>query len=134
MTLGNEASVGARAVRRRRCGPRSGRRSVRASSSVLQTGQATWDEALLLFLERSGYPEETYHTFSYSPLDDDQGVDPGHLCVVTEETERVIGERRLALLRDVAAAIARTNTRTGSCCRTVDATLAVERPATCRSR
>src|SRR4029079_14538887 len=34
----------------------------------------------------------------------------GHLCVVTEETERVIGERRLALLRDVAAAIARTNT------------------------
>ena len=23
---------------------------------VLQTGEATWDEALLLFLERSGYP------------------------------------------------------------------------------
>ena len=78
--------------------------------SVLQTGQATWDEALLLFLERSGYPEETYHTFSYSPLTDDQGLTQGHLCVVTEETERVIGERRLALLRDVAAAIARTNT------------------------
>ena len=35
---------------------------------VLQTGQATWDEALLLFLERSGFVEETYHTFSYSPL------------------------------------------------------------------
>jgi hypothetical protein len=32
--------------------------------TVLATGQATWDEALLLFLERSGYPEETYHTFS----------------------------------------------------------------------
>ncbi len=78
--------------------------------SVLHTGQATWDEALLLFLERSGYPEETYHTFSYSPLTDDEGLTQGHLCVVTEETERVIGERRLALLRDVAAAIARTNT------------------------
>src|SRR3954454_24034890 len=39
--------------------------------SVLDTGVATWDEDLLLFLERSGYPEETYHTFSYSPLDDD---------------------------------------------------------------
>ena len=78
--------------------------------SVLQTGQATWDEALLLFLERSGYSEETYHTFSYSPLTDDEGRTQGHLCVVTEETERVIGERRLALLRDVAAAIARTNT------------------------
>jgi len=32
---------------------------------VLDTGVATWDESLLLFLERSGYPEETYHTFSY---------------------------------------------------------------------
>jgi hypothetical protein len=28
--------------------------------SVLRTGEATWDEGLLLFLERSGYPEETY--------------------------------------------------------------------------
>ena len=27
--------------------------------TVLATGEATWDEALLLFLERSGYPEET---------------------------------------------------------------------------
>src|SRR6202167_1996972 len=35
---------------------------------VLSTGAATWDEALMLILERSGYPEETYHTFSYSPL------------------------------------------------------------------
>ncbi|HEY7058697.1 MAG TPA: hypothetical protein VH458_19330, partial [Vicinamibacterales bacterium] len=31
---------------------------------VLATGEATWDEGLLLFLERSGFPEETYHTFS----------------------------------------------------------------------
>ncbi len=77
---------------------------------VLQTGEATWDEALLLFLERNGYPEETYHTFSYSPIADDDGVIRGHLCVVTEETERVIGERRLATLRDVAAGIAATNT------------------------
>jgi hypothetical protein len=30
---------------------------------VLASGQATWDEGLLLFLERSGFPEETYHTF-----------------------------------------------------------------------
>jgi hypothetical protein len=37
---------------------------------VLATGRATWNSALLLFLERSGYPEEPYHTFSYSPLRD----------------------------------------------------------------
>jgi PAS domain S-box-containing protein len=79
---------------------------------VLQSGEATWDEGLLLFLERSGYPEETYHTFSYSPLADEDGRIVGMLCVVTEETERVIGERRLSGLRDLAAAIAGNNTLT----------------------
>src|SRR4051795_3315902 len=67
--------------------------------SVLATGRATWDEALLLFLERSGVPEETYHTFSYSPLAGDDGRIVGMLCVVSEDTERVIAERRLATLR-----------------------------------
>src|SRR5262245_46548014 len=76
---------------------------------VLNTGEATWDEDLLLFLERSGYPEETYHTFSYSPVTDDAGVVCGLLCVVTEETERVIAERRVALLARNAAGIAGTN-------------------------
>src|SRR6478735_2135553 len=69
--------------------------------SVLATGQATWDEDLLLFLERSGYPEETYHTFSYSPLADDVHFF-GMLCVVTENTDRVLSERRMATLRDMA--------------------------------
>jgi signal transduction histidine kinase len=76
--------------------------------SVLETGIATWDEDLLLFLERGGYPEETYHTFSYSPLDADDGRPEGMLCVVTETTERVVGERRMANLRDLAAAVATT--------------------------
>ncbi|MFH8336406.1 SpoIIE family protein phosphatase [Streptomyces sp. AM6-12] len=71
--------------------------------TVLATGEATWDEALLLFLERSGYPEESYHTFSYSPLRDDSGAVVGMLCVVSEETERVIGERRMATLRDLGS-------------------------------
>jgi signal transduction histidine kinase len=77
---------------------------------VMETGMATWDEALLLFLERSGYVEETYHTFSYSPLSDDDGVVSGMFCVVSEETERVIGERRLASLRELAASFATTST------------------------
>ncbi|MEU6811145.1 SpoIIE family protein phosphatase [Streptomyces sp. NPDC046831] len=70
---------------------------------VLATGEATWDEALLLFLERSGYPEESYHTFSYSPLRNDDGAVVGMLCVVSEDTERVIGERRMATLRDLGS-------------------------------
>ena len=71
--------------------------------TVLATGKATWDEALLLFLERSGYPEESYHTFSYSPLRDDAGAVVGMLCVVSEDTDRVIGERRMATLRDLGS-------------------------------
>jgi signal transduction histidine kinase len=77
---------------------------------VLETGEATWDEALLLFLERSGYREETYHTFSYSPLSGDDGTVAGHLCVVTEETDRVIGERRLKTLRSLAGELSKTIT------------------------
>jgi PAS domain S-box-containing protein len=78
----------------------------RRARRVMETGTATWDEGLLLFLERSGFPEETYHTFSYSPIPDDRGGVGGMLCVVTEDTERRIGERRLRTLRELAA---RTN-------------------------
>ena len=77
---------------------------------VLQTGAATWDEALPLFLERSGFTEETYHTFSYSPMPDDAGGIGGLFCVVTEDTERVIGQRRLSLVRQLAAELSSTKT------------------------
>jgi signal transduction histidine kinase len=76
---------------------------------VLATGEATWDEGLLLFLERNGYKEETYHTFSYSPLSDDDGTVRGHLCVVIEETERIVGARRLEVLKELASQLASTN-------------------------
>src|SRR3954463_13574689 len=78
--------------------------------SVIASGEATWDEALLLFLERSGYQEETYHTFSYSPLTDDGGEIAGMLCVVSEETGRVVGERRMRIVRDLATALAAAGT------------------------
>ena len=82
---------------------------------VLEGGEATWDEALLLFLERSGYREETYHTFSYSPLSGDDGKVSGHLCVVTEETDRIIGERRLITLRSLASELSTTTTEDDVC-------------------
>jgi PAS domain S-box-containing protein len=78
--------------------------------SVITTGAATWDESLLLFLERSGYPEETYHTFSYSPITDDHGGIAGMLCVVSEETARVISERRMATVRELGTALAAAGT------------------------
>jgi PAS domain S-box-containing protein len=76
---------------------------------VLRTGKAIYHEGMLLLLERSGFPEETYHTFSYSPLFDDAGTIAGMFCVVIEESERVINDRRLATLRGLASAAAATN-------------------------
>ncbi|WP_345702074.1 SpoIIE family protein phosphatase [Kitasatospora terrestris] len=70
---------------------------------VLTEGEATWDEALPLRLQRSGYAEESYHTFSYSPLRDESDAVVGVLCVVSEETQRVVAERRMATLRDLGS-------------------------------
>ena len=69
---------------------------------VMQTGEATFSDDLLLFIERHGYPEETYHTFSYSPILDEAGGVGGVFTAVTQTTDNVIGERRLRTLRDLA--------------------------------
>ena len=71
--------------------------------SVMSSGQATWSEDLLLPMDRHGYWEETYWTYSYSPLHDDDGVVRGVFTAVSDTTERVIGERRLAALQDLGA-------------------------------
>jgi PAS domain S-box-containing protein len=74
------------------------------------SGDGTFVESQLLLMERNGYPEETYYTFSYSPIPGDDGVAAGIICANSDETQRVIGERQLALLRELAtrAADART--------------------------
>ena len=71
--------------------------------SVLETGEPTWSEDLLLPMDRHGYWEETYWTYSYSPLHDEDGSVRGVFTAVTETTERVIGARRLAVLQDLGA-------------------------------
>ena len=71
--------------------------------SVLSTGEATWSEDLLLPMDRHGYWEETYWTYSYSPLHDDDGTVRGVFTAVSDTTEQVIGQRRLAVLRDLGA-------------------------------
>lgn len=63
----------------------------------------TYSEEQLLIMERNGYPEETYYTFSYSPIPNDDGAPGGIICANTDDTQRVIGERQLALLRELAA-------------------------------
>ncbi len=78
---------------------------------VMRTGEASWDETLGLILERSGFPEETFHTFSYSPLAGASGQIEGMLCVVMEDTQRVRGERQLGALSTLAGALVDANTK-----------------------
>ena len=79
--------------------------------AVVREGQATWSEDQFLPLERSGYSEECYFTFAYSPIRDESGGVGGVFSVVTETTRRVIGERRLRLLQALAAETAGDTTR-----------------------
>jgi hypothetical protein len=71
-------------------------------ANVMERGEATWADDLLLMLERNGYAEECYFTFSYSPIRDESGGIGGVFTPVVETTEKVIGERRLRTLRDLA--------------------------------
>jgi PAS domain S-box-containing protein len=69
--------------------------------SVLDTGEATWSDDQLLPANRFGYLEEAYFTYSYSAIHDEHGRIAGAFTAVTETTGRVLGERRLATLRQL---------------------------------
>ena len=71
------------------------------AESVLAGEGATFSEDQLLFLRRHGYLEETYWTFSYSPIQDESGGIGGVFVAVSDTTTRVVGERRLQVLRDL---------------------------------
>ena len=66
-------------------------------------GEATYSEAEMLIMHRNGYPEETYYTFSFSPVPEEDGTVGGIVCANNDDTDRVIGARRLALLRELAS-------------------------------
>ena len=71
--------------------------------SVLTTGNAAMSDDLLLVYNRSGYPEETYYTLSFNPIVLECGKVGGSFSLIDYTTDRVIGERRLRTLRDLAA-------------------------------
>ncbi|OZI63222.1 two-component system sensor histidine kinase/response regulator [Bordetella genomosp. 11] len=64
--------------------------------------EGTYVEEKFLLMERNGYPEETYYTFSYSPIPLDDGNAGGIICANSDDTARVIGERQVRLLRELA--------------------------------
>ena len=89
--------------------------------TAMHGGHGTYVEAQLLIMERNGYPEETYYTFSYSPIPNDDGSVGGIFCANSDDTRRVIGERQLGLLRNLAADSAHARTREEVCERAAEA-------------
>lgn len=67
-------------------------------NQVMQQGIGTYVESQLLIMERNGYPEETYYTFSYTPVPGDDGKIAGMFCANTDDTDRIINERQLKTL------------------------------------
>ena len=102
------------------------------TEAALEPAESTFDEALLLIMERCGYPEETYFTFSYSPLRNMQETSAASLLPLPDETFAhhsrtpaqafARGCRRL-----VGSAYARTGRRCGGRC-------IGRNPGECRSR
>jgi signal transduction histidine kinase len=66
-------------------------------------GHASFIENQRMFLDRNGYLEETFFTFSFSPIRDETGGVGGVLNPCHETTAKMLSERRTRALRDLAA-------------------------------
>ncbi|QSQ28211.1 response regulator [Pyxidicoccus parkwayensis] len=82
---------------------------------IREGGSATWNEHLLLPMQRKGYLEETYFTFSYSPVPDETGQVGGVLVTCQETTAQVQDERQLRTLRDLGNALTETRSAEEAC-------------------
>ena len=91
------------------------------AESAMHHNEGTYDEALLLLMERNGYREETYYTFSYSPVPNEEGGTGGIICANTDDTQRIVGGRQLALLQELAARASEARTIEAVCARSMDA-------------
>lgn len=89
---------------------------------AVHRGESTAVEDGLLVIDRDGYLEEGYYTYTYSPILEESGAVGGVFCIVYDTTARVIGERRLRTLQELAS---QTMTkRPEDACRAAVATLA----------
>jgi signal transduction histidine kinase len=81
-------------------------------------GPATWMEDILLYINRHGYVEETHFTIAYSPVPDETAASGigGVLATVHEITQKVVGERRVGVLRDLGRrSLAEAQTAEAAC-------------------
>ncbi|WP_242927391.1 sensor histidine kinase [Pontibacter vulgaris] len=83
--------------------------------NILNGGNPFYAEELHLVLERKGFPEETYWTFSYSPAFGDTGQVAGIFCACTEVTKTVLSQRRLSTLKAISDATSLIQTVEQAC-------------------
>lgn len=57
-------------------------------------GEATFRENLPLTMNRKGFDEQTWFTFSYSPVRDESGQVAGMFCACSETTDTVLAQKR----------------------------------------
>jgi DNA-binding NarL/FixJ family response regulator len=76
------------------CGP--------LADKVFQRGEASFVDDVRLFMSRGDFLEETYYSFSYSPIRDEAGKVAGLFCPSTEVTAKVINARRLGTLSELS--------------------------------
>lgn len=78
------------------------------ADAVMQRGEATWNERVLLVMQRKGYVEDTWFTWSYSPIRDEHERIVGMFCACVEDTPRVeLEAQRDRLLEQVQSERAR---------------------------
>ncbi|MFD2519997.1 ATP-binding protein [Emticicia soli] len=80
-------------------------------SKAMLKDEGTYAESQLLIMHRSGFPEETYYTFSYTPVLGDDDKPAGIICYNTTDTERIINERSLKTLQQLDSLVQKKNER-----------------------
>ena len=71
--------------------------------AVMVRGESTWNEQVHVVVERNGFPEDGWFTWSYSPIRDESGAIVGLYDASVEDTPRMLAERdrdRLTALRE----------------------------------
>lgn len=84
-------------------------------AEVLETEHPTFTQHGRLVIDRNGFPEETFFTWSYSPLYDDDGTVGGVLDVVVETTDEIRAERRLRAVTALSRDLLRAESVTSAC-------------------
>jgi signal transduction histidine kinase len=92
----------------------------RVAGNMVQTGESFWAQQYPFFLQRYGFLEETYFDISYDPIRDETGAVGGIFCIVSDQSRRVISERRLGILRLLAAQTSSYKTISAACIAAVE--------------